>query len=215
MAKNDITVYEKIEKHLFHSIDETKLALSEKDQDIKKRVLLCVSKKMANPLMMNSELISFLMEGGSVELVEKDKKGKVISKTMTDVLFTPVSQSQAYNDIAGITKIFGNITISAKSWHRHIIVETCKKGAQIAIEDRDPQGIAANMDKIGKYTRADKEDDVFDWNEMIPPSFEPTDDITVLEGIREIPNLEEERRRFREKFKGNLFKKAEEAQIEP
>jgi len=104
MAKNDITVYEKIEKHLFHSIDETKLALSEKDQDIKKRVLLCVSKKMANPLMMNSELISFLMEGGSVELVEKDKKGKVISKTMTDVLFTPVSQSQAYNDIAGITK---------------------------------------------------------------------------------------------------------------
>jgi len=71
------------------------------------------------------------------------------------------------------------------------------------------------MDKIGKYTRADKEDDVFDWNEMIPPSFEPTDDITVLEGIREIPNLEEERRRFREKFKGNLFKKAEEAQIEP
>jgi len=214
MAKNDITVYEKIEKHLFHSIDETKLVLSEKDHEVKKRVLLCVSKKMSNPLMMNSELISFLMEGGSVELIIKNDKGEEIGRTQTDVLFTPVSQSQAYNDIAGITKIFGNITIAAKSWHRYIIIETCKKGAQIAIEDRDPQGIAANMDKIGKYTRADKEDDTFDWNQMIPPSFEPTDDITVLEGIREIPNLEEERRRFREKFKGNLFKKAEEAKIE-
>ena len=214
MAKNEITVYEKIEKHLFHSVDETKLSLTEKDHEVKKRVLLCVSKKMANPLMMNSELISFLMEGGSVELIERNNEGEETGRLQTDVLFTPVSQSQAYNDIAGITKIFGNITIAAKSWHRYVIIETCKRGAQIAIEDRDPQGIAANMDKIGKYTRADKEDDVFDWNQMIPPSFEPTDDITVLEGIREIPNLEEERRRFREKFKGNLFKKAEEAQIE-
>lgn len=213
MAKTQLTVYEKIELSLFKSVDESRLELTNKDMEIKKRILLCVSKKMNNPLMQNSDLVHFLMDGGSVTQIEKDEEG-LESETVTPMLFNPVSQAQAYNDIVGITKIVGNISLATKSWYRYMIVEGCKTGYQIAVEERDAAGVAANMDKIGKYTRADKEDDTFDWNQMIPPSFEPTDDITVLEGIREIPNLEEERRRFREKFKGNLFKKAEEAKIE-
>ena len=92
-----------------------------------------------------------------------------------------------------------------------MIVEGCKTGYQIAVEERDAAGVAANMDKIGKYTRADKEDDAFDYSQMLPPSFEPTDDVTVLEGLEDIPDLEAERKAFRARFKGNMYKGAEEA----
>jgi len=212
MAKNQLSVYEKIELSLFKSIDESRLDLTDKDMEVKKRISFCVSKKMDNPLMQNSELVHFLMDGGSVIQKETDAEG-VESETVTPMLFRPVSQAQAYNDIAGITKIFGNITQVTKAWSRYVITEVCLKGAQIAVEDRDPSGIAANMDKIGKYTRADKEDDAFDYSQMLPPSFEPTDDVTVLEGLEEIADLETERKAFRARFKGNMYKGAEEAVI--
>lgn len=212
MAKTQLSVYEKIELSLFKSVDESKIELTNKDMEVKKRILICVSKKMDNPLMQNSELVRFLMDGGSITQVEKDEEG-VESETVTPMLFNPVSQAQAYNDIAGITKIVGNISLSAKSWYRYMIVEGCKKGYEIAVADRDPSGIAANMDKIGKYTRADKEDDAFDYSQMLPPSFEPTDDVTVLEGMEEIADLETERSNFRARFKGNMYKGAEEAVI--
>lgn len=212
MAKTQLSVYEKIEFSLFKSVDESRLELTSKDMEVKKRILICVSKKMDNPLMQNSDLVRFLMDGGSITQIEKDEEGAE-SETVTPMLFNPVSQAQAYNDIAGITKIVGNISLSAKSWYRYMIVEGCKKGYEIAVTDRDPSGIAANMDKIGKYTRADKEDDAFDYSQMLPPSFEPTDDVTVLEGMEEIADLETERSNFRARFKGNMYKGAEEAVI--
>lgn len=211
MAKNQLSVYEKIELSLFKSIDESKLELTERDMEVKKRILLCVSKKMDNPLIQNAELVTFLQNGGSVTVIKKDEDGEVISETITPLLFKPVSAAQAYNDIAGITKIVGNITLATKAWYRYMIIEGCKKGYEIAVEDRDATAIAANMDKIGKYTRADKDDDAYDYSQMIQPGFEPTDDITVIEGLQEIPDLETERRNFRARFKGNMTKEIEDA----
>jgi len=90
-----------------------------------------------------------------------------------------------------------------------MIVEGAKKGYQIGINKNDSKGIAACLDKIGKYTRADKEDDAIDWTEMIPPSMVVTDDVTVL-NLEPIENLEEERKKFRALFKKNLISNAED-----
>ena len=194
--KQELTVYEKIEKHLFKSKSDAELMLNEREMEIKQRLMVCVSKKMDNPLMLDSELVVFLMNGcgGTAKAV---------------------SQAQAYNDISGINKIVGSVQLSAKSWYRYIIIEGAKTGYEIARTQGDAKGMAACLDKIGKYTRADKDDDAFDWNQMIPPSFEPSDDITLLEGIEPIENLETERKNFRSMFKGNLLKKAKDAIIEP
>lgn len=192
MATRELSTYEKIERELFKSAAE--IQLNEREKEIRKRVMLCVSKKMENPLTTNSELVKFLMGGG-------------------EGLFIPVSQAQAYNDIAGINKIVGNIQLAGKSWYRYMIIEGAKKAYAIAEGKDDAAGMAAALDKIGKYTRSDKEDDEFDWSQMIPPAMEPTDDVSVLEGFEPIDNLEEERRNFRALFKRQLNQKAEE--VEP
>ena len=78
----------------------------------------------------------------------------------------------------------------------------------MAMDKEDAKGAAAALDKIGKYTRADKDDNKLDYSQMIPPSFEPSDDVTLLEGLEEIENLEEKREELRTLFKGMLSKRA-------
>jgi hypothetical protein len=191
MAKQELTVYELIEKHLYKSKDEIDNVLTPSQIEIKKRVMLCVSKKLDDPLIQDSVLVKFLMEGC----------GGVCNE---------ISDSQAYRDITGINKIVGSVQLAAKSWYRYMIIEGAKKGYDIALKQNDSKGMAACLDKIGKYTRADKDDDAFDWNQMIPPSFEPSDDITLLDGIEPIDNLEDERKKFRSMFKGNMLKNSED-----
>lgn len=193
MPKKDPT-YERIERALFKDRDESTSLLSPREMEIKARMMLCVSKKMDSPLIEDSELVNFLMHGcgGQTE---------------------PVSKSQAYRDIGMINRLVGNIQLAAKSWYRYMIVEGGKKAFQLAIDNNDAKGAAAALDKIGKYTRSDKEDDAFDYTQLIPPSFEPSDDVTLLEGLEPIDSLEQKRQEFRNHFKGTLSKRATDATI--
>ena len=188
MPKKDPT-YERIERALFKDKDEATTLLSPREMEIKKRMMLCVSKKMEEPLIPDTELVNFLLHGcgGNTE---------------------PVSQSQAYRDIGMINRLVGNIQLAAKAWYRYMIVEGGKKAFNMAMDKEDAKGAAAALDKIGKYTRSDKEDEKFDYSQLVPPSFEPSDDVTLLEGPEPIENLEEERIRMRSMFKGMLNKKA-------
>lgn len=188
MPKKDPT-YERIERALFKDKDEATTFLSPREMEIKKRMMLCVSKKMEEPLIPDTELVNFLLHGcgGNTE---------------------PVSQSQAYRDIGMINRLVGNIQLAAKAWYRYMIVEGGKKAFNMAMDKEDAKGAAAALDKIGKYTRSDKEDEKFDYSQLVPPSFEPSDDVTLLEGLEPIENLEEERIRMRSMFKGMLNKKA-------
>ena len=188
MPKKDPT-YERIERALFKDKDEATTLLSLREMEIKKRMMLCVSKKMEEPLIPDTELVNFLLHGcgGNTE---------------------PVSQSQAYRDIGMINRLVGNIQLAAKAWYRYMIVEGGKKAFNMAMDKEDAKGAAAALDKIGKYTRSDKEDEKFDYSQLVPPSFEPSDDVTLLEGLEPIENLEEERIRMRSMFKGMLNKKA-------
>lgn len=192
MPKKDPT-YERIERALYKDRDDS-TQLTQRELEIKKRMMLCVSKKMESPLIEDTEIVTFLMNGCGGQA-------------------DPVSKSQAYRDIGMLNRLVGNIRLAAKSWYRYIIVEGGKKAFHLAINNNDAKGAAAALDKIGKYTRADKEDDSFDYSQLIPPSFEPTDDVSVLEGIEPIENLEQYRSEFRNTFKGMLAKQSISAQI--
>lgn len=195
MAKDELTVYEKIEKVLFLPTEEADKYLTPSLIDVKKRLMLCVSVLMAEPLKEDTEIVNFLMNGCGGEC-------------------DSVSSSQAYRDVAALRKMVGSIQLSSKAWYRYMIIEGAKQGFEIAKNAKDAKGMAACLDKIGKYTRADKEDEDFDWSQMIPPSFEPSDDISLLENMEPIPDLETKRKEFRAIFKKDLNKKAEEAVIE-
>ena len=188
MPKKDLS-YERIERALYKDSEEATKQLTSRELAIKRRMMLCVAKKMESPLVEDSEIVTFLMGGCGGQ---------------TDA----ISKSQAYRDIGMLNRLVGNIRLAAKSWYRYMIVEGGKKAFQLAIDNRDAKGAAAALDKIGKYTRADKEDDSFDYSQLIPPSFEPTDDVAILEGIEPIENLEEYRNNFRSTFKSILTKQA-------
>ena len=188
MPKKDPT-YDRIERALFNDREEASSILSQREMEIKKRMMLCVSKKMEDPLIQDTELVNFLMNGcgGNADAV---------------------SQSQAYRDIGMINRLVGNIQLAAKAWYRYMIVEGGKKAFSMAIDKEDAKGAAAALDKIGKYTRSDKEDEKFDYSQLVPPSFEPSDDVTLLEGLEPIEDLEGTRSEMRSRFKGMLSKKA-------
>lgn len=185
----ELNVYEKVEKYLYMPEDEAERYLTPGQLEIKKRLMLCVSVMLNDPLKPDVEIVNFLMAGcgGACD---------------------PISQTQAYRDVAALKKMVGSIQLSSKAWYRHMIVEGAKEGIRIAKIKNDSKGIAANIDKIGKYTRADKEDDTFDWTQMLPPVMEPTDDVSVLEGFEPVENLEEERKAFRKLFKKDMKKQA-------
>lgn len=191
MAKQELNIYEKIEKCLYLPEDEAMQYLTPSQLEIKKRLMLCVTKMLSDPLIPDVEIVNFLMAGCG---------GPCLA----------ISQTQAYRDVAALKKMVGSIQLSSKAWYRHMIIEGAKEGVRIAKIKNDSKGIAANIDKIGKYTRADKNDDSFDFSLMIPPVLEPTDDVSVLEGMEKIDNLEDERKAFRALFKKEMKKNAED-----
>ena len=188
-------IYDKITLHLDEDSATAVKHLTPSEMEVRNRIMLSVTKLMDNPMLPDKEMVKFIMHGCGGHAAA-------------------VGQSQAYRDVAAIRKMVGNIQLSAKNWYRYMIIEGAKEAFDIARDANDAKGMAAALDKIGKYTRADKEDDPFDYSQMLPPSFEPTDDVSIMEGFKKIDNLEEERQRFRELFTKNLKERAEDASAE-
>ena len=174
--KHDLTIY------LFKDAGECGV-LTEAELQMKRRYELCITRKMDNPLTPDKDIVAYLMNG-------------------CNGLADPVGKSQAYRDVAAVTRITGNINLAAKNWYRHLIIEGAKEIYAMAMRKEDTKGAAAALDKLGKYTRCDKDDEAMDWSEMRPPVFEPSDDLTLIEGLKAIPTeeLESRRKHLRELF---------------
>ncbi|MEG0648110.1 MAG: hypothetical protein RR471_13215, partial [Bacteroides sp.] len=95
MPKKDPT-YERIERALYKDRDDS-TQLTQRELEIKTRMMLCVSKKMESPLIEDTEIVNFLMHGCGGQA-------------------DPVSKSQAYRDIGMLNRLVGNIRLAAKSW---------------------------------------------------------------------------------------------------
>lgn len=181
--------FKKIESALYLKDSEAAEKLTPYENERRKRWVFCLSQKMDDPLISDKTL---------VEELEAGYAG----------LFSPVAKSTAYRDIAAVHKIIGNIRLASKNWYRYMIIEGAKKAYSIAENKQDGKAMAAALDKIGKYTMADKPDNDFDWSQMIPLDIEPAADPDLLENVEPIENIEQRRRELRAMFKSNLTKDA-------
>lgn len=184
MGRKEDTIA-KIERLMFKPVEEIRSMLTEAEMRIRNRLVLCMGLKMENPLISDTELVDFLTTGCAGNC-------------------TPVSQSQAYRDLAALSRIAGNIQLAAKNWYRYMVIQACQKGIAIAMERGDVKGIAACAAVITKAKQLDKEDTEINWEEIIPPAFEPTDDITLLENVEVLDKeeLEIRRKELRKLYKG-------------
>ena len=94
-----------------------------------------------------------------------------------------------------------------------MIIEGAKKAFDIAKTNKDAKGMAAALDKIGKYTMADKPDNDFDWSQMVPIDMKPAADADLLENVEPIENVDERRKKLRELFKTDMKRNA--VDVEP
>jgi hypothetical protein len=176
--------FKKIESVLYLKDSEAAQQLTPYENERRKRWVFCISQRMADPLISDSSLVDQLKAGTAD--------------------FSPVHQSTAYRDIAAVSKLIGNIQLAAKNWYRYMIIEGAKKAYAIAESKGDGKGMAAALDKIGKYTMADKPDNDFDWEQMIPLDIEPSADADLLENVEPIANIEQRRQELRALFKSDM-----------
>ena len=86
----------------------------------------------------------------------------------------------AYQDIQILKILLGDIKNAGKEWHRHRVISMVMEAFEMAKLTQDPKAMIMAADKLGKYTRLDKEDAVtMPWDEIIPLPVEPTNDPTL------------------------------------
>ena len=188
-------LFKKIEETLYLKDSEAFEKLTPYENERRKRWMYCINQKMEDPLISDKILVDSLEVGFTG-------------------LFSPVSKSTAYRDLAAVQKIIGNIQLAAKNWYRYMIIEGAKKAFDMAYNNKDAKGMAAALDKIGKYTMSDKPDNDFDWSQMIPLEIEPSADPDLLETIEPIGDIDARRRELRALFKIDMKRGATDVKEE-
>lgn len=115
-----------------------------------------------------------------------------------------VSVTQAYQDIQILKILLGDIKNAGKEWHRHRVIHMIEETYEMAKDKQDVRAMVMAADKLGKYTRLDKEDSLtMPWDEIIPLPIEPTMDPTVL-GLKPIENVRGKIAAMLEKYGGEI-----------
>lgn len=158
-----VSTIEKFKDRLFDDLDKLDATEKEKKQILIYRYLLTL--RLEKPYVTNAQLAKSL-------------------KSHFDVS----SVGQAYRYIGHVELLVGNIRSSEKAWIRYTVVETLKEAIQRAKAADDIKAMVAAADKLGKYTRLDKEDqEPLPWEEIKPQPVEFVTDPSVL-GIEHVEN---------------------------
>ena len=169
MAKTkNLTVYDRIYKHLFDDKEKTKL--SEKDYEVKQRVQAAFTKKLDHPTITDKSLVKFICETFGVSFVT------------------------AYADLNGIETMFGDIRKANKEYIRMIVTETQKTVINIEKErinndlnsetpgSYSTKDLTSAVSVLARANNLDKEDpNMPNWEDVQPPIIEPTDDVTIMD----------------------------------
>jgi len=116
------------------------------------------------------------------------------------------SKTQAWRDVAIIKSVLGDIKNADKEWQRYTVISMLKEAYELAKTKKDPKAMAMAADKLGKYTKLDKDDlDDIPWDEIVPPSFEPSADPQLL-GIPDGHKSAEEVLELKRKLKAKYIK---------
>lgn len=142
VISNDNTPFERISASYYDS----KIALSEKDEELKKRWEAAFS-----------SLLSFY----STEQTAKKQ-----------VQLFNISLATAYRDVVNALSLFGDIHKSRKEGWRHIIAEYNTTLFQMATKEKDMDIMGKCLDRMIKLRELDKEDSLFNPEKLAAMSIE-------------------------------------------
>jgi hypothetical protein len=95
-----------------------------------------------------------------------------------------ISYIEAMRDLSSIKLVIGNMPRARKELIRYQVSEMHKKAYQKALENNNEMGMTTAAANFAKANNLDKDDMEIPWDQMIPPAFEPTDDISVIGRLR-------------------------------
>ena len=177
---NEETTFDKIQKYLFEDKELAEQHLNPHEMEIKRRWASVYAFWIDKPEASDRELVRFMKVEFGIE------------------------KSQAYRDLPKIKLLLGNVKAAGKEYYRLMVVEMCKKAYSIALAKGDAKAMALAADKIGKYTKLDKDElEALPWEQLFPPNFEPSNDVSVL-GITLDADFEAKRERLRRKYMDNV-----------
>jgi hypothetical protein len=170
------TRFDKIQKAMFETPEKAKNMLSDKDLEIKIRYEKAFTFWLNNPELDDRQVARFLINECNV------------------------SKSVAYEDLKKIKILLGNVKVAAKEWHRHMVIQMSLEAYRMAKAKKDPKSMVLAADKIGKYTKLDKDEaEALPWDQLLPPNFEPDPDIALL-NLKPVENIEAKRKQLRDKY---------------
>lgn len=191
MPHKELTTVEKIELQLFAPEGANKIKLTESENLIKERYKAVFVHWCAHFEMKDSQIVSYIMD-----------------------TFT-ISKTQAYRDLPNIKYLLGNVRNASKEWFRHMVVEMSKEAYQGAKVKKNWMAMIMAADKIGKYTKLDKDEaEKMPWNEIVPPDFEPSTDVRILSESLYNPNIEARRAKLRAKYSGDTIQEVDFTEVD-
>lgn len=143
-------------------------------------------------------------------------KPSLMDKDLIKIITTTYGRSkiQAYRDVAIIKSVLGNVRNASKEWHRYTFIENIKEDRKIAKKDKNIEAMIAADIAYGRFTKLDKDEEGdIDYDQIIPPSFEPSNDVTIL-GLEKVKNLSERRTALAKKYLYNKDKITEAKIVE-
>lgn len=175
-----MTRFDAIQKSLFTDDEKLVAALSPTDMALRERYMAAFTYWLENPVYTDQQIMLFIRRSFGV------------------------AQRTAYKDVSTVKVLLGSVQNAGKEWYRHMTIQMCQEAYALAKKKNDPKAMALAADKLGKYTRCDELDaDELPWDQIIPPAFEPSGDISVL-GFKPDPDIERKRAKMIRKYSGDI-----------
>jgi hypothetical protein len=182
--RKEIRLVDKLRQHLFVAPSSCKGNVmrvdnfTDKELAIKKRLEAGFSHWLTDTSMGDIQIIEFLISTFKI------------------------SRRQAYFDLANIKELLGNVKNAGKEFQRYRLIEQCMEIYKEA-KGKQPKDLDAMLGALailGKYTKLDKDElEDMPWDDLLPPNFEPSADITILD-LKPLPNKESRKQMFLKKF---------------
>jgi len=189
------TLAEKIFDNMYRNPSESPVPFTETQLETKRMYEDVFAKMLTDPDLEDKEIINYM----------QNEYGK--------------SLSQAYRDFNTIQHVLGNVKNASREWDLYTVKKMLKESYALAKKNGETKNMVMAADKLGKYTKLDQAaPDVTDYEKIIPPSWEPSADPTLL-NIPDVPQtqreLSEYKRKLRHKYLRTNIVDAEIVDDEP
>lgn len=175
MGKYNADKVRKIEKALFSS---KKITLTPAEQELKTKIETVFTRWLSDPSKTDNEMKLWIQNQ-----LQLDKQ-------------------EAYRLMYFTKMLMGNVQVPAKQWHRYQVIQMLLEAYNKARDKNDLGNMIAAADKIGKYTKLDKdEDEDLGFDKIFVPEFEMTTDASAA-GFK--PISEETKAKLRKKYLGDM-----------